>query len=141
MIKLAIILSVTTVLLLLLTACGSGGKVDPGKVIKSATVNNNLTVTISNPDGALKNTDGEFVLSFKDGSGKTVDVGAASLKFYMPPMGTMPAMNSQATLSTTDSPGVYRGEAKFEAAGEWQAQVAYEGPAGRGQTSFSVMVQ
>lgn len=139
MIKFLIILSVTA-LLLVTAACNSGGTVDPGKTIQSSQVNS-LTVTLSNHEGALKHTDGEFVLSFKDNTGKTVDVGAVSLKFYMPAMGTMPAMNNQATLTTTNTPGLYQGTAKFEAAGEWQAQIVYDGPKGRGQTSFSVMVQ
>lgn len=139
MIKFLMILSVTA-LLLLTVACSSGGAVDPGKAIQSTQVNS-LTVTLSNREGALKHTDSEFVLSFKDNAGKTVDVGAVSLKFYMPSMGTMPAMNNQATLTTTNTPGIYQGTAKFEAAGEWQAQIVFDGSKGRGQTSLSVMVQ
>jgi hypothetical protein len=59
----------------------------------------------------------------------------------MPSMASMPVMNDQATLTTTDTPGIYRGKADIEMAGEWQAQVSYEGPAGKGQTSFSVTAQ
>lgn len=128
-------------LLLLAAACGSqGGSTDTGKVIKSAQAGN-LTVTLSNPDGVLKHGDGEFFLTFKDAQGKPVDVGAAALNFYMPQMGTMAAMNDAATLTTTSTPGVYRGKAKIEVGGEWQAQVSYEGPAGSGKTSFPVTAQ
>jgi hypothetical protein len=59
----------------------------------------------------------------------------------MPQMASMPVMNDPATLTTTDMPGVYRAKANVEMAGEWQAQVSYEGPAGKGQTSFSVTAQ
>ena len=70
-----------------------------------------------------------------------MEVGSASLNFFMPAMGTMPAMNDPATLTTTSTPGVYRGRVKLQMGGEWQAQVAYEGPAGTGKGSFSVTAQ
>ena len=56
-------------------------------------------------------------------------------------MGTMPMMNDPTTFTTTGTPGVYKGKANIEMAGEWQAQVSYEGAAGKGKTSFPVMVQ
>jgi len=112
-----------------------------GKVIKSAPVGNNLTVEISNEDGVLKQGDHEFTLAFKDSSGKYVDVGSVALTFHMPSMGSMAVMNDQATFTTTDTPGVYRGHANIEMSGEWQAQIAYEGPAGKGKTSFPVTAQ
>ena len=122
-------------------ACGSKtASVDTGKVIKSAPVGN-LTVTLSSPTGQLKHGSDEFFITFKDSSGKPVDVGAAALTFHMPQMGSMAPMNDPATLTTTDTPGVYRARASIEMAGEWQVQVSYEGPAGKGQTSFSVTAQ
>ena len=124
-------------------ACGSGSGsgTNPGKVIKSAPAGNNLTVEIANPDGALKHGGTEFFLTFKDGSGKPVDVGAVALNFYMPGMGTMAPMNNAATFTTTETPGVYRGKANVEMAGEWQAQITFEGSAGKGQLNVPVTVQ
>lgn len=127
--------------LVLAAACSSKGPSDTGKVIKSAPVGNNLTVTLSNSNGALKHGDDEFFLTFKDSSGKPVEVGAVALTFQMPAMGTMPAMNNAATFTTTGTPGVYQGTVKLEAAGDWQAQISYEGPAGKGKTSLSVTAQ
>ena len=127
------------VIAILLTVAACGASSEP-KEIKSGKVNN-LTVSISNPEGVLKHGDEEFTVTFKDASGKTVDVGSASLNFYMPSMGTMPVMNNPATLTTTGTPGVYQGKAKIEMAGEWQAQVAFEGPAGSGKGSFPVTAQ
>jgi hypothetical protein len=89
----------------------------------------------------LRNGDQELTVTFKDASGKAVDVGSASLNFHMPAMGTMPVMNDPATLTTTSTPGVYSGKVKLEMAGEWQAQIAYEGPAGSGKGSFPVTAQ
>ena len=121
-------------------ACSSSSTTDTGKVIKSAPVGNNLTVTLSNKEGVLKNGDNEFFVSFKDSSGKTMEVGAVGLNFYMPTMGTMPAMNSAATF-TTGSPGVYQGKVKLGSGGDWQAQISYEGAAGKGKSSFTVTAQ
>ena len=130
-----------TALLLLVAACGSkSATVDAGKVIKSAPIGN-LTVTLSSSSGQIKHGGDEFFVTFKDSSGKPVDVGAAALTFHMPQMGSMQAMNDSATLTTTDALGVYRAKANVETAGEWQAQVSFEGPAGKGQTSFSVTAQ
>ncbi len=137
--KLVIIFILTS--FALLAACGANKAMDTGKEIKSAPAGNNLTVTLSNKDGVLKHGDEQFMLTFKDASGKTVEVGAVSLNFYMPAMGTMPAMNDQATFTTTGTPGVYSGRAKIEVAGEWQVQISYEGPAGSGKTSFPVTAQ
>jgi hypothetical protein len=124
-----------------IAACGSkSGSVDTGKVIKSAPVGN-LNVTLSSPSGQLKHGGDEIFVTFKDSSGKPVDVGAAALTFHMPQMGSMAQMNDRATLTTTDTPGIYRAKAEIEVAGEWQAQVSFEGPAGKGQTSFSVTAQ
>ncbi len=137
--KLIATLGVVSVLLTA-AACGSGPAGPETKEIKSGKVGN-LTVTISNEEGVLKHGDEEFTVTFKDASGKTVDVGSASLNFHMPAMGTMPVMNDPATLTTTSTPGVYGGKVKLEMAGEWQAQVAYEGPAGSGKGSFPVTAQ
>ncbi len=128
-------------LLLLTAACGSRtSSIDTGKVIKSAPIGN-LTVTLSSSSGQIKHGGDEFFVTFKDSSGKPVDVGAAALTFHMPQMASMAPMNDSATLTTTDTPGVYSAKANIETAGEWQTQVSFEGPAGKGQTSFSVTAQ
>jgi uncharacterized protein YaaQ len=139
MIKFAISLSLTG-LLIVTAACGSK-TTDTGKVIKSAPAGNNLTVSLATSDGVLKKGDTGFMLTFKDSSGKPVDVGAVALTFHMPQMGTMAEMNTAATLKTTETPGVYRGRANIEMTGEWQVNITYEGPAGRGQASFPITAQ
>jgi len=121
--------------------CGSTSVTDTGKIIKNAPVGNNLTATLSSGAGVLKHGDEEFFLTFKDGSGKPVEVGAVALTFQMPAMGTMPAMNNAATFTSTGTPGVYRGKVKLESAGDWQALLSYEGPSGKGKTSFTVTAQ
>ncbi|HEY3026700.1 MAG TPA: FixH family protein [Pyrinomonadaceae bacterium] len=129
---------------LIAAACGSktgtNSSISTGKVIKSAPVGN-LKVTLSNDDGVLKHGNEEFMVAFTDASGKPVDVGAVSLNFHMAQMGGMQEMNDATAFTTTSIAGVYRGKADIEVAGEWQAQIAYEGPAGKGKTSFPVNAQ
>ncbi|MDQ5847116.1 MAG: FixH family protein [Acidobacteriota bacterium] len=132
------------VVVVIAAACGSktgtDGNVPAGKVIKAAPMEK-LTATLSNESGVLKLGDQEVTLAFTDSSGKAVDVGAVSLNFHMPAMGGMAAMNDAVTFTTTDTPGVYRGKVNIGMAGEWQGQLAYEGPAGKGKTTFSVTAQ
>lgn len=138
-----IILTISFIsLVVFAVACGgsssSGGA---GKAIKSGSAGNNMTVTLSSADGVLRDGQNDITLSFTDASGKPVDVGAASLNFHMPAMGTMPVMNDAATLTTTATPGIYNGKVKLQMAGEWQAQITYEGAAGNGKVNLPVMAQ
>ena len=132
------------VALIIAAACGSktasNVSVPSGKTIKSVTVAN-LTATLSNSTGQLKPGDQEVMLVFTDPSGKPVDISAMSLNFHMDQMGTMAAMNDSVTFTTTSTPGVCRGKVHIEVAGEWQGQLAYEGPAGSGKTTFTVTAQ
>ncbi len=137
--KLAIAFSLMG-LVIFAVACGSKG-VGNGKVIKTASAGNDLTVSLATSDGFLKHGNTDFTMSFTDSSGKPVDVGSVALTFHMPQMGTMQAMNDAATFTTSDTPGVYRGKANIEMAGEWQGQLVYEGPAGKGKATFSVTAQ
>jgi hypothetical protein len=122
-------------------ACGSGaGTTGAGKTIKSGPVGN-LTVIIANSDGVLKKGKQDLNVTFADSSGKPVDVGSASVNFFMPAMGSMSAMNNPANLTTTGTPGVYKANVDIEMAGEWQAQVTFDGPAGKGKGSIAITAQ
>ncbi len=130
-------------LIVISAACGSGAQPTAdnpimGKVIKAGPAGNNLTVTLSSDSGTLKSGQQEIYLSFTNASGKPVDVGSVSYNNRMPAMGSMAEMNNAATLTTTGTPGVYKGKIDLEMAGEWQAQIAFEGPAGKGKATLSV---
>jgi hypothetical protein len=124
-------------------ACGSASTstANAGKTIKSGPAGNNLTATLSNADGVLRKGKQDFTLTFADAAGKPVDVGAVSLNFFMPAMGTMAAMNNPATFTTTGTPGVYAGKTDLEMGGEWQAQITYDGPAGKGKANLPIVAQ
>jgi hypothetical protein len=140
MLKISTALSIA-IFTVFVVACGSGSSTSAAKPIKSGPAGNNLTVTISNSDGVLRKGDQNFTLTFADASGKPVDVGAVSLNFFMPAMGSMAAMNAPATFTTTGTPGVYSGKADIEMTGEWQTQITYEGTAGKGKATLPVTAQ
>lgn len=120
-------------------ACGSGsGSSNTGKTIASGPAGNNLTATIANAEGVFRKGPQEFTLTFSDASGKPVDAGAVGFNNHMAAMGSMAAMNNAATLTTTGTPGVYKGKIEVDMAGEWQAQITYEGPSGKGSFSLPI---
>ncbi|MBK9214683.1 MAG: FixH family protein [Chloracidobacterium sp.] len=124
-----------------IAACGSGSSsvsVPSGKSIATGPAGNNLTATISNADGSLKKGQQEFTLTFTDASGKPVDVGSVALNYRMAAMGSMAEMNNGATFTTTGTLGMYKGKVNIDMAGAWQAQITYEGPAGKGAFSLPV---
>jgi len=132
-----VIMGILVAVLIIVAGCTkSGNSVSTGAVIKAVAVDS-LTATLSSSIGQLKQGDQEVMLAFTDSSGKPVDVGAVSLNFHMPQMGSMAAMTDAVTFTTTNTPGVYRGKVNIEVGGEWQAELAYEGPAGKGKTTFS----
>jgi nitrogen fixation protein FixH len=140
-----VIFAIALIAVLVFTAaCGSktasNDGSSAGKTVKTIAVGN-LTATLSNGTGQLKQGDQAVILSFTDASGKPIDVGAVSLNFHMPQMGGMAAMNDAVTFTTTSTPGVYSGKVNLGSGGEWQAQLAFEGPAGNGKTTFSVTAQ
>lgn len=122
------------------SSAGNGNPAATGKVVGKATAGN-LTVNLATESGVLKSGANDFTLSFTDASGKPVDVGAASVNFFMPAMGSMAAMNDAATLTTSATAGVYNGKVKLSMGGEWQVQIAFEGAAGKGKTSFPITAQ
>ena len=135
--KLAVVCILALAAAAIAVACDGGKTAASGKAIKSAN-SNGLTISLASDTGEIKSGDNDLYLIFADESGKTVDVGAASLKFHMPTMGLMAEMNEAATLTTTDTPGRYRARVHMDMVGTWEATVNYQGPKGTGQATMSV---
>ncbi|MGE0102650.1 MAG: FixH family protein [Blastocatellales bacterium] len=125
-------------LLGILTACSSGTESAPTGAVIATSKAGELTVTLRNARGELREGENEFTLEFANAAGQTVDVGAITLFFDMPAMGSMPYMKNDASLTTTGTPGVYRGQTRLEMKGTWQTKLSFKGPAGEGQTTFTI---
>jgi hypothetical protein len=107
------------------------------KVIKAQKVKD-LEVRLLNESGQWKPGKNSFVLEFTKEK-KPVDIGKATVNTSMPMPGMAP-MLAGATLDP-EGPGRYKGTINFPDSGDRQVTVAWDGPAGKGSTKFSVSVR
>jgi hypothetical protein len=99
-----------------------------------------VVITLENGSGQWKQGKNDFVLTFTSAQDKkAVDAGKVSLSASMAMPGMAP-MVTGANLSP-ESPGRYRGTIDFPDRGTRQVTVAWDGPAGKGSTKFSVPVR
>lgn len=117
---------------------GAAGAADL-KAIKTQTVKD-VTVSVLNETGKWKPGKNDVVLEFTSAKDKKpVDVGKVTLSTSMPMPGMAP-MLAGATLEPK-GPGRYEGTITFHDSGDRQVTVAWDGPAGKGSTKFSVPVR
>jgi hypothetical protein len=116
-----------------------GGPADAAdlKVIKTQNAKD-VTVSVLNEKGQWKPGKNDVVLEFTKDK-KPVDVGKVTLSTSMPMPGMAP-MIAGATLEPK-GPGRYEGTITFPDRGERQVTIAWDGPAGKGSTKFSVPVR
>jgi hypothetical protein len=99
-----------------------------------------LDVRLLNESGQWKPGKNTFVLEFVTvRDNQPADVGKVTLNTSMPMPGMAP-MLAGATVEP-DGPGRYRGTISFPDRGDRQVTVAWDGPAGRGSTKFTVPVR
>lgn len=123
-------------MVLAVTITGNGLAQDL-KVIKSQKAKD-VEVRLLSESGQWKQGKNSFVLDFSKDN-KRVDVGKATLSTSMPMPGMAP-MLAGATLQP-DGTGRYKGTITFPDTGDRQVTVAWDGPAGKGSTKFSVPVR
>jgi hypothetical protein len=100
-----------------------------------------MTITLLSESGQWTQGKNSFVLAFAAAATKQpVDVGKVTLSTSMPMPGMAP-MLAGATLSSDKTPGRYLGTISFPDSGARQVTVAWDGPAGKGSTQFSVPVR
>jgi hypothetical protein len=100
-----------------------------------------MAVTLLSESGQWTQGKNTFVLEFTSAATKQpVDVGKVTLSTSMPMPGMAP-MLAGATLSPDKTPGRYLGTISFPDIGARQVIVAWDGPAGKGSTQFSVPVR
>jgi hypothetical protein len=100
-----------------------------------------MVVTLLSESGQWKQGKNSFVLEFTSAETKQpVDVGKVTLSTSMPMPGMAP-MLAGATLTPDKTPGRYLGTISFPDRGARQVTVAWDGPAGKDSTQFSVPVR
>ena len=115
----------------------NGGKVDVNSLKPAATRTvGKLTVVLLNKTGELMQGQNEFVVQFKDDQGQPADVGDVQLGSSMS-MPSMAPMSGDAEITPTGQTGIYKVTANFAMSGAWHFTLSWNGPYGRGQTSFN----
>ena len=100
-----------------------------------------IVITLLSESGQWTQGKNSFVLAFTSAETKQpVDVGKVTLSTSMPMPGMAP-MLAGATLTPDKTLGRYLGTISFPDRGARQVTVAWDGPAGKGSTQFSVPVR
>ena len=108
------------------------------KVIKSQKAKD-ITIDLLSKSGQWEKGPNDFVVRFM--KEKTpVDAGQVTLNTSMPMPGMAP-MIAGAVLKPEGGVGRYRGSISFPDRGDRQVTVAWDGPAGKGSTKFTVPVR
>jgi hypothetical protein len=122
--------------ILILAGC-NGGKVDVTSLKPAATRTvGKLTVLLLNKSGELMQGQNEFVVQFKDDQGQPADVGDVQLGTSMS-MPSMAPMSGDAEITPTGQTGIYKVTSNFAMSGAWHFTLSWNGPYGRGHTSFN----
>ena len=109
-----------------------------GTTIVSVT-SGDLDIVLLSPDGVFRGGRNTFTIEFRSSNGRLVDVGTvrAAANMTMPGM----AMSGNLQLQPGDAPGRYAATAEFGMPGVWEFGIEWDGPAGRGSTTFEGHVQ
>jgi hypothetical protein len=100
-----------------------------------------LVIALKSESGQWKPGKNAFVVDFTSAKNNTpVDAGKVTLSTSMPMPGMAP-MIAGARLTPDKTPGRYVGTIDFPDTGTRQVTVAWDGPAGKGSTKFSVPVR
>ena len=100
-----------------------------------------LTIVLMNEKGELAMGQNRFVIAFRSSSNnQPVDVGAVTVSSAMAMPGMAP-MTAPVELEPAGSTGQYTAKSDFAMSGAWKFEVRWDGPAGRGTTSFNTNVR
>ncbi len=97
-----------------------------------------ITVTLSHPEGQLRAAQNEVLIEFRNAAGELAEVGEVKFELDMNMPGMV--MHSVSEIQRTGT-GQYRARLKPGMGGDWVAKLSFDGPAGKGQTSFAVNVK
>lgn len=100
-----------------------------------------LTIVLMNEKGELAMGQNRFVIAFRSASNnQPLDVGAVTVSSAMAMPGMAP-MTAPVELEPAGSTGQYVAKSDFAMSGAWKFEVRWDGPAGRGTTSFNTNVR
>jgi hypothetical protein len=97
-------------------------------------------ITLKSASGQWSPGNNAFAIEFASPAGQPLDVGKVTLSASMGMPGMAP-MVTGAAVSPDKTPGRFLGTINFPDSGTRQVTVAWDGPAGKGSTRFSVPVR
>jgi Cu(I)/Ag(I) efflux system membrane protein CusA/SilA len=111
----------------------------PASQVVQAVDSGNLRATLRTESGTLTQGHNRFWIDFEDARGRRIDAGEVRLSATMPMPGMV--MSGGVEVDRTDQTGRYAATGDFGMSGVWQMTLQWNGPAGRGSTSFQGRVQ
>ncbi|MGA8657970.1 MAG: CusA/CzcA family heavy metal efflux RND transporter [Chthoniobacterales bacterium] len=99
---------------------------------------NGVTVSILSPDGRIHAKDNSLQIKFQDQGGHPVDAENVKLELNMNMPGMV--MHSGAKINREARSGYYQAHLTPEMAGDWSADLSYEGPQGAAKVTLPVNV-
>ena len=136
-VKIFTIITLITITIFLLSACGTADKVIVSKS------EGDVTIKLTNSDGYLKKGKNDFNLHVLKGKDHLA-VSADKVKFYlkMEAMGNMPHMQHDAKFSGSPKPGILSGNIELQMGQSWDGVVSITGKDGNETTiNFTTMVK
>ena len=123
-----------------LAGCSSN-KVDTTslKPVETRTVGN-LTIVLMSATGELKQGQNDFVVQFRDRQGQPLDIGDVQLGSSMSMPGMAP-MSGNSEVTPASQAGTYRVKSNFFMSGAWRFTISWNGPQGKGSTTFNSNVR
>ena len=126
-------------LTLILGSCKTVAVVETKEIQTQRTTD--LVITLLNEKGELAMGQNRFIIAFRSASSnQPVDVGTVTIGSSMAMPGMAP-MTAPIELEPVSSTGQYVAKSDFAMSGAWKFEVRWDGPAGRGTTSFNTNVR
>jgi hypothetical protein len=125
--------------LLFLSACSSAPPASAAKEIQTERAKD-LAISLMSQKGELSMGQNRFIVAFRStANNQTVDVGAVTVgaSMAMPGMAPMTAPIELERLGT----GQFAAKGDFAMSGAWKFEVRWDGPAGKGSSTFNTNVR
>lgn len=136
-------LSVAALVLSAVAATGCGSASAPAttatKEITSQRAGD-LTLFLQSESGELAQGQNRFVVAFRSADNQPVDPGKVTIGASMAMPGMAP-MVAEMELKPSGTPGAFEASGDFKMSGAYVFEVRWDGPAGKGSSSFTTSVR
>jgi Cu(I)/Ag(I) efflux system membrane protein CusA/SilA len=111
----------------------------PEDQVLQTVASGDVRATFRSESGVLTRGRNRFSIAFTDARGRPLDAGVVHLSATMPMPGMV--MSGGVEVERTEQTGRYLASGEFGMSGVWHMTLQWDGPVGRGSTSFQRRVQ